>query len=117
LPSRPAIGPLGVGAFLGSCLGHGEFRRGIGFQAFVRDYRTAADGAAVRAVLDSLQCTIESRQPIAKPGSHGIVDTLFGQRLRGVGNVTRFPFGRSVVDLLGVDVAEQLPHLRTLCGE
>jgi hypothetical protein len=108
---------LCVRAFLGSGLGNSQFRRGIGFQTLVRYHRTAADGSAVGAAVNPLECAIEGCESVTKSSSDCVVDALFGQRLRRVGNVAGFPFGGTIVGLRRADIAEQSLHLRTLRSE
>ena len=89
----------------------GQFRRGVGFEPFRRDRRAAADRAAIGAVVEPLQRTIERGQPVPQGFGDGIVQALGGQGLRGVGGVTRlslFVLGLPV--LLGclLDVLEQV---------
>ena len=88
-PFGPCSGRSGSAAFGRPGFVDGEFRGGVGFQALVGDRLAAADGPAVGAVVEPVQGPLDGVQPAAQALRDGVIHALGGERLRGVGDVSR----------------------------
>ena len=94
----------------------GEFRRGVGFQALVRDRLAAEDGPAVGAVVQPVQGPVDGVQPAAQALRDGVIHALGGQRLRGIVDVSRLAvhLRLPVLPARSLSVLQQTLHLVAL---